>query len=77
MFPLIDQQGNLVSLTGFSSGLSVVGIIWSDQRPLVIVDDDIYGKGETIGPYTIVGIKRDGIVVADKSGEETWVPLNK
>ncbi len=76
MQPLVDDKGNWVSGVGLTSGLSVQGIIWSDQRPLAIIDDELYTVGAVVGPYTIVEIRGQDIVV-DRNGVRTTIPLDR
>lgn len=72
---LIDAQGRVVSTAGFSGGLTVQGIMWSQERPLAVVDDELYATGDSVGPYTIVEIQQEGVVVA-RDGETVFVPLD-
>ena len=76
MRPLVDTQGNMVTTVGFQGGLSVQGIIWSDERPLAVIDDELFAQGDTVGPYTIEKIQSDGVTV--RRGEETtFIPLDR
>ena len=76
MRPLVDAQGQFVSTSGMHGGLSVDGVIWSEDHPLAIIDDELVPPGATVGPYTIMQIHSDGIVV--KRGEEIlFVPLDR
>ncbi len=78
MRPLIDAQGDSISPTGLKGGFSVAGIIWSDDHPLVVIDDDLFGVGETLGPYTITAIKPDGLIAKHcNKNEEIWIPLDR
>ena len=76
MQPLVDREGQWVSSSGLSSGLSVQGIIWSDQRPLAVVDDELYAPGAVVGPYTIVEIQEQAIVV-EREGTRLVIPLDR
>ena len=73
--PLINDAGEVVSPLGFTNGLLVQGIIWSDERPLAVVDDELYAAGDAVGPYTIVEIQQEGVMVA-RDGETSFVPLD-
>ena len=73
---LIDAQGRVVSATGFSGELAVQGIMWSQERPLAVVDDELYATGDSVGPYTIVEIRQEGVVVA-RDGATLFVPLDR
>ena len=74
--PLVDGQGQWVSSSGLSSGLLVQGIIWSDQRPFAVVDDELYAPGAVVGPYTIVEIHEQGIVV-ERDSTRLMIPLDR
>ena len=76
MRPLVDGQGQLASSAGLSGGLSVQGIIWSDQRPLAVIDDELYPAGQTVGPYAILSIQPDGVIV-QRGAEKTFIPLDR
>ena len=76
MRPLVDAQGNLTTSAGLRDGLSVQGIFWSEGRPLVVIEDQLFAQGDTIDQYTIREIRQDGVVV--QSGNETQtIPLDR
>ena len=76
MRALVDAQGELVTSTGLHGGLSVDGIIWSTERPLAVIDDELVGPGQTVGPYTVLQIQADGVVVQRQS-QTLFVPLDR
>ena len=61
--PLVDGQGNILSVSGMKDGLSVQGIIWSDVHPLAVIEGDLYAPGDTIDQYTIAEIRQDGVLI--------------
>ena len=72
---LVDQQGTVVTSLGLSGGLTAQGIIWSDEHPLVVVDDELFKEGDQVGPYKVLKIRKDSVVV--QRGEQTiTVPLD-
>ena len=76
MRPLIDAHGELVSSSGMSGGFSVQGIIWSDEHPLAVIDDELFAEGDVVGPYTLLTIQSGGVVV--QHGAETlFIPLDR
>ncbi len=76
MTPLVDAQGQLISSAGMHGGLSVQGIIWSPEHPMVIVDDELFSPGDAVGPYTIVEVRPDGAIVLQ--GVNTlFIPLDR
>ena len=76
MRPLLNKEGDLVSSSGMSGGLSVQGIIWSDEHPLAVVDNELFGVGAVVGPYTITQIQQAG-VVATRNGRDMFIPLDR
>jgi hypothetical protein len=76
MRALVDSQGRLVTSAGLHGGLSVEGIIWSPDRPLVVIDDELFAKGDTVGPYTIAQIRQDGVVV-QRDSDFRLIPLDR
>lgn len=76
MQALIDAQGQLVTSTGLHSGLAVQGIIWSDQHPLAVIDDELFSPGAVVGPYTILDIQPQGVVV-QRGKDELFIPLDR
>ena len=76
MRALVDAQGRLVTSAGLHGGLSVEGIIWSTDRPLAVIDDELVAKGDTVGPYTILQIRQDGVVV-QRDNDFRLIPLDR
>ena len=76
MQPLIDAQGNVVSSAGMQDGLSVQGIIWSDVRPLVVVDGELYARGDMIGSYEVYEIHQAGVTVRNPR-QTLFIPLDR
>ena len=76
MQPLVDAQGRPVTFSGLHGGLSVQGIIWSDERPLAVIDDELFAHGDVIGPYTLLQNRQDGVLV--QRGEDyLFVPMDR
>ena len=72
--PLVNAQGQVIGpIGGLQSGLSVRGIIWSEQHPMAVIGDELVGEGETVGRYTITKILQDRVEV--QAGSETKVVL--
>ena len=76
MQPLIDAQGHPITSSGLQGGLFVQGIIWSDEHPFAIVDDELLSQGDVIGPYTILQIQPEGVAV-QRAGEKIFIPLDR
>ena len=78
MRPLIDGQGQRITSGGLHGGLSVEGVIWSEDQPLAVIDDELFTRGQIVGPYHIVSIQPDGIVVRRLHQADTlFVPLDR
>ena len=71
MQALVDSKGQLVASAGLREGSWVQGIIWSDARPLVVVDDQLFAAGDVVGPYKILEIHPDRVVVQKGDQPET------
>ena len=76
MKALVDAQGSLVTSVGLHEGLAVQGIIWSEEKPLAVIEDELFAKGDTVGDYTIREIRRDGITV-QRGSEVQVIPLDR
>jgi len=76
MKPLIDTQGNLLTTSGLKDGLWVQGIIWSEERPLVVIEGDLYAQGDTFDDYTVREIRKDGAVI-EHGGQTQLIPIDR
>ena len=76
MQPIIDAEGRLVSTVGLHGGLSVQGVIWSEKHPLAVVDDELLAVGDVVGPYTILEIRADGVIV-QRHEQRLRIPLDR
>ena len=76
MKPLVDAQGNILATSGMKDGLSVQGVIWSEEHPLVVIDGDLYAEGDTIDQYTIAEIRKDGVAVQNGTATQ-FIPIDR
>ena len=76
MQSLIDARGALITSAGLHGGLAVQGIIWSEKRPLVVIDDQLYAQGNMVGAYRILQVRQDGVVV-QRDRECLFIPLDR
>ena len=76
MQPLLNKDGDLIASSGMRGGLSVQGIIWSDEHPLAVVDNELFSVGATVGPYLIAQIQQAGVVVI-RGNRELFIPLDR
>ena len=73
---LIDEKGDQATASGLHGGLSVQGIIWSQDHPLVVVDDELFQAGDVLGSYTILRVYSAGIVV-QHGKQALFIPLDR
>lgn len=45
--------------------LKLSGILWDDQKPACIINDNIVGKGERVAGQTVVDIRKDKVILND------------
>ena len=76
MAPLVDARGRMILSAWRASGPTVQGIIWSEERPLAVVDGELLKPGDVIGPYTLLSIRPNGLV-AGRDGQQLFVPLDR
>lgn len=48
-------------------GSSLEGIVWDPENPKAIINGAIVGVGDKIKDYTIIHIKRDGVILRDEA----------
>ena len=63
MRPLVDHQGNILSSRRMHEGLWVQGVIWSEEHPLAVIEDELYTVGDVVDDYTIREIHPDKVIV--------------
>ena len=76
MRALVDSQGNLLTSAGLHEGLAVQGVIWNESRPLVVIEDELYAKGDTIGDYVIRDIRQDSVMIQHGDSVER-IPVDR
>ena len=76
MRALVDSQGNLLTSAGLHEGLAVQGVIWNESRPLVVIEDELYAKGDAIGDYVIREIRADSVIVQHGDSVER-IPVDR
>ena len=74
MQPLVDAFGNPLVAIELEEGLTVQGIVWSEDFRTVVVDDKSYVVGDTVGAYKILEIRPDGFL-AEKDSETEFISL--
>ena len=74
MTPLLDATGNVIQTKGLSSDMAIQGIIWADGFKRVLVDDEFYAEGSTVGPYRILEIQKEGFWAGTAEGRK-FIPL--
>ena len=71
MQAMLNSQGRVTVSAGLGEGLAVQGIIWSEARPLVVIDDHLFAQGDVVGPYKILEIHPNRVVA--QLGDESKV----
>ena len=54
----------------------ISAILLSDGRRLAVVDGRVLGAGQRVGPWELVSVDRDAVVLRDASGAEQIVTLD-
>ncbi len=70
--PLVSPEGKLINISykiSFSE-IKLEAIIYSKDKPLAIINGNLYKEGEKIGEYKIVKINEDKVVL--KKGKEEF-----
>lgn len=60
-------SGKSYSPVGEEINLKLSGILWDEKSPTTIIDGEVYKKGDKVGPFTIVDIQKDKVVLSDGS----------
>lgn len=74
MQSLIDSNGKIVIPQGLNNTLVVQGIIYSKDLNLVLINDQFYHPGDTVGSYKILEVRADGVSV-QQEGKTLFIPL--
>ena len=74
MQSLVNGDGRVLQTSGFHQGLALQGIIWSGDFKRVLIDNEFYSEGDTVGPYRILEIKKEGFA-AEFEGKKIFIPL--
>ena len=51
------------------SDLKLEGIIWNEEEPLAVINDEIMRVGESIGSAKLIEIREDEVIFKDGEGE--------
>ena len=62
-------SGVILSDEASMADLRLNGIIWDEERPQVLINNEPYVTGEHVGRYTIVGIFKNKVVLSDGEKE--------
>jgi len=64
------QPGSSIAGEDKSGNVIIKGIIYSEDKPAVLIDDRIMRQGDTVGRATIVKINKDSVEF--KMDDKTW-----
>ncbi|MGB2705658.1 MAG: hypothetical protein WBC74_02210 [Candidatus Omnitrophota bacterium] len=65
-----------VTLAEVNESIKVSGIMYTPKKPLVVINDSIWGEGDTVGKFKIIKIERNFIKV-DSNGQDFIVKLKR
>lgn len=67
--PLISKSGLILIPRELDfTGLSLKGIIYSEEEAVAIINDEVLKEGDSIGEYTVIKIEEKNVVL--KKGNE-------
>jgi len=50
-------------------GLDLTGILWEGEKPTAIINQTFLKTGDSMGPFSVVKILEDRVVLKDDNGE--------
>jgi len=65
-----------ITLAEVNKEIKVSGIMYTPQKPLVVINDSIWCEGDTVGKFKIIKIERD-LIKVDSDGREFTVRLKR
>ena len=65
-----------MSSLAVSQGPTLDGILWDVNNPVAIVNGEIAGKGDSVGPYVVVEVQPDRVILND-GGKDIELRLEK
>ncbi len=71
MQSFLNSKGQPIVSPVVREGFWIQGIIWSDTHPLVAAGDQLFSQGDVVGPYKIIEIYPDRVVVQKGDQQET------
>ena len=60
-------RGRILRTKLSAPDLNLTGMLWDKQIPKVIINNEIFGVGDKVGPNTIVDIEQDRVILNDGS----------
>ncbi len=52
-------------------GMVLSGILWDPESPTAVVENQVVGPGESVGPWRVVEIQKDRVILSDGSSTRT------
>jgi len=65
-----------ITLAEVNEAIEVSGIMYTPEKPLVVINDSIWAEGDTVGDFNIVKIEKDFVKV-NSNGREFIVKLKR
>ena len=50
-------------------GLELTGILWEEEKPTAIINQDFFKVGDSSGQFSVIKILQDRVVLKDRTGE--------
>ncbi len=54
-----------MSSLAVSQGPTLDGILWDANKPVAIINGEIAGKGDSVGPYVVVEVRPESVLLND------------
>lgn len=62
--PLVDFQGRLLIARDIEiEGLSLDGIIFSEDKPVAIISGEVLAEGQSIGKYRVLKVEKNKVTL--------------
>lgn len=58
-------------------GLLLTAVIWDEEKPLAVINDEVVGIGQEIGGYRVIKINKNSAVLQKEEGQKITLELYK
>lgn len=74
--PFVPPQKGYRTSLPVTEKSQLEGIIWSEDKPMAIINGEIVGEGQIIGDKKIIKIEKDSVIVESQDGERYTIELH-